>query len=133
MPFGSVNARMTFPRASKPVLMCMDSLRRSPVLPVLSARSDPAKSIRRSLEVRLYRVEVWGSWMRWCRWSVRMACERLDWSFMAVGPVRRRAFPVAKTLRSSSAEHTSCSTAPTSTVDRNREVIMHLTTLDLKC
>uniref|UniRef100_A0A673Y8M9 Uncharacterized protein n=1 Tax=Salmo trutta TaxID=8032 RepID=A0A673Y8M9_SALTR len=50
--WGSESARMTLPRASKPVLMWTDSLRRKPVFPVRAARSDPARSTRWSLEER---------------------------------------------------------------------------------
>lgn len=40
---------MQFPRANNDLLMLAPSFIRKPVLPVLEARSDPARSIRESL------------------------------------------------------------------------------------
>ena len=42
----SLRALITFPRASRPLLMWTDSLKRSPMLPVRWARSEPAKSTK---------------------------------------------------------------------------------------
>uniref|UniRef100_A0A8C2WHR1 Uncharacterized protein n=1 Tax=Cyclopterus lumpus TaxID=8103 RepID=A0A8C2WHR1_CYCLU len=89
---GSERARMTLPRASRPVLIWTDSLRRVPVFPVFPARSEPARSTRQSLEERTDCKEE----------SVRMA-----------------ALPVSRTLSSSSAEVTTTSLAPTTTENTN--------------
>uniref|UniRef100_A0A673C3I1 Uncharacterized protein n=1 Tax=Sphaeramia orbicularis TaxID=375764 RepID=A0A673C3I1_9TELE len=97
---GSDRALITLPSARRPVLMYTDSLRRVPVLPVFPARSDPARSTRQSLEER-----------------TDFEKDRLDFSFIPVVPVWRRAFPISNTLRSSSAEETVTSLAPTTTAN----------------
>uniref|UniRef100_A0A8C8H1L3 Uncharacterized protein n=1 Tax=Oncorhynchus tshawytscha TaxID=74940 RepID=A0A8C8H1L3_ONCTS len=89
--WGSESARMTLPRASKPVLMWTDSLRRRPVFPVRAARSDPARSTR---------------------WSLEKRTEPSSW---LLGPVCLRALPASRTLCNSSAEVITVSLAPTTT------------------
>uniref|UniRef100_A0A8C7GP51 Uncharacterized protein n=1 Tax=Oncorhynchus kisutch TaxID=8019 RepID=A0A8C7GP51_ONCKI len=74
--WGSESARMTLPRASKPVLMWTDSLRRRPVFPVRAARSDPARSTR---------------------WSLEKRTEPSSW---LLGPVCLRALPASRTITS---------------------------------
>uniref|UniRef100_A0A6Q2YAU1 Uncharacterized protein n=1 Tax=Esox lucius TaxID=8010 RepID=A0A6Q2YAU1_ESOLU len=94
-PRGKLNARITLPRASRPVLMWTESLRRMPVFPVRAARSDPARSTTWSLEQ-----------------------QRLERSFICVGPVCRRALPACRTLSNSSAEVVTASLPSTSDATR---------------
>uniref|UniRef100_A0A3Q2YVQ4 Uncharacterized protein n=1 Tax=Hippocampus comes TaxID=109280 RepID=A0A3Q2YVQ4_HIPCM len=111
---GWERARMTFPNAKRPVLMCTDSSKRTPVLPVLPTRSEPAKSTTQNLERRSGLSGPAGG--RWRSHSVRTVCERLECSFIRVAPVWRKALPTSKTLRSSSQEETATSLAPTTTI-----------------
>uniref|UniRef100_A0A4W3JLE8 Uncharacterized protein n=1 Tax=Callorhinchus milii TaxID=7868 RepID=A0A4W3JLE8_CALMI len=62
----SPKALMTFPSANRPLFICTDSLKRSPVFPVFVTRSEPARSTK---------------------YIVKMACERLECSFICVVPV----------------------------------------------
>uniref|UniRef100_A0A3P8UY24 Uncharacterized protein n=1 Tax=Cynoglossus semilaevis TaxID=244447 RepID=A0A3P8UY24_CYNSE len=77
----------------------------TPVLPVFPARSDPARSIRRSLEVRTDLTEELSLWQH-CR---------LERSFIPVMAICRSVLPVCRTLRSSSAELMTISLAPITT------------------
>uniref|UniRef100_A0A8C4RXY5 Uncharacterized protein n=1 Tax=Erpetoichthys calabaricus TaxID=27687 RepID=A0A8C4RXY5_ERPCA len=47
---GSPRALITFPNANNPLLICTDSLNRSPVLPVLVTLSEPARSTKWNFE-----------------------------------------------------------------------------------
>lgn len=51
---GSASALMTFPRASRDLLIFVPSTKRAPLALVALARSDPARSIRDILAMRIF-------------------------------------------------------------------------------
>uniref|UniRef100_A0A8C5BPN5 Uncharacterized protein n=1 Tax=Gadus morhua TaxID=8049 RepID=A0A8C5BPN5_GADMO len=113
---GSPRAPMTLPRASRPLLIWMLSLSRSPVFPVRSTRSEPARSTKWNLEVRMWRLAGRGPPpRRWSTCRVKTVWERLERGFIAVAPVWRAVFPDSSRLSTSSRPSTSHSFTPHST------------------
>uniref|UniRef100_A0A4W4G965 Uncharacterized protein n=1 Tax=Electrophorus electricus TaxID=8005 RepID=A0A4W4G965_ELEEL len=82
----------------------MLSLSRSPVFPVLTIRSDPARSTKWNLEERTWRPPPAAlDPPRRCSMStVKMVWERLEHGFIWVAPVWRAVFPDSKRLKTSS-------------------------------
>uniref|UniRef100_A0A8C0FZF8 Uncharacterized protein n=1 Tax=Chelonoidis abingdonii TaxID=106734 RepID=A0A8C0FZF8_CHEAB len=127
---GSPKALITLPRASRPLLIWILSFRRSPVFPVFTTRSEPARSTKWNLEARTWpeaRAEAlsWRvSWVsrpapRRCSMvTVKMVCERLDCVLMWVAPVCLTVLPISSRLRTSSSPSTSVSFTPYSTATR---------------
>ena len=79
----SQSALITLPSARRPLLIWMPSFSRSPLAPVRFARSDPARSTKCILGVKLLPS------MRSSSDSVKTACERDEVAFMLVAPVAR--------------------------------------------
>uniref|UniRef100_A0A2K5CZ47 Secreted protein n=1 Tax=Aotus nancymaae TaxID=37293 RepID=A0A2K5CZ47_AOTNA len=120
--WGSPKALMTLPSARRLLLIWMLSLRRSPVLPVLSTLSEPARSTKWNLETSSWpaagRGRRLGVRPRCSRVAVKTVCERLDRRLRCVAPVCRAAFPISRRLSTSSRPSTSTSFTPHSTADR---------------
>ena len=104
---------MTFPRASKPLLIWMPSCRRAPSAFVRFARSEPARSTR-CIFARVTSPGASAPADTVSTWMVNMACERDDRSFMPVAAVARAFDPSRSALAISSIVRTSFSRAPTS-------------------
>uniref|UniRef100_F7AUT7 Secreted protein n=1 Tax=Equus caballus TaxID=9796 RepID=F7AUT7_HORSE len=104
--WGSPRALMTLPRARRLLLIWMLSLSRSPVLPVLSTLSDPARSTKWNLERRSWpaagRGRRLGVRPRCSRVTVKTVCERLERWLRCVAPVCRAALPISRRLSTSS-------------------------------
>ena len=90
---------MTSPRAERDWLMALASSRRSPVAPVLSDRSDPAKSTRLSFPVVVFPVVLSLTSTR----MDRIEWLRLDSAFIFVAPVCRMLLPVSNSFTSEAA------------------------------
>uniref|UniRef100_A0A6B0V0B1 Putative secreted protein n=1 Tax=Ixodes ricinus TaxID=34613 RepID=A0A6B0V0B1_IXORI len=121
LPEASPSAEITFPRARSPQLMEMPSLARSPVAPVRLSRSDPARSTKWNLAVRVsnsLKVDASPSppssssapsssgtvTTRCCLMCrVKMAWDREDWTFIAVLAVMRESAPDSRHLITCSA------------------------------
>uniref|UniRef100_A0A4W6C7C4 Uncharacterized protein n=1 Tax=Lates calcarifer TaxID=8187 RepID=A0A4W6C7C4_LATCA len=103
LPFllGSPSAPITFPRARRPLLICILSFNLSPVFPVLKMRSDPA---RRDIP------------RRWSMYTVKIVCDRLEFGFIWVAPVCLAVFPDSSKLSTSSSPSTSHSFTPHKTM-----------------
>ncbi|KAJ1069621.1 hypothetical protein K5549_006205 [Capra hircus] len=118
--WGSPRALMTLPSAKRLLLIWMLSLSRSPVLPVLSTLSEPAKSTKWNLETSSWpaagRGRRLGARPRCSRVTVKMVWERLERRLKCVAPVCRAAFPISRRLSTSSRPSTSTSFTPHSTV-----------------
>uniref|UniRef100_A0A674K6A8 Uncharacterized protein n=1 Tax=Terrapene triunguis TaxID=2587831 RepID=A0A674K6A8_9SAUR len=127
---GSPKALITLPRASRPLLIWILSFRRSPVFPVFTTRSEPARSTKWNLEARTW-PEAGTEALSWrVRWvsrpaprrcsmvTVKMVCERLDCVLMWVAPVCLTVLPISSRLRTSSSPSTSVSFTPYSTATR---------------
>uniref|UniRef100_A0A452J388 Uncharacterized protein n=1 Tax=Gopherus agassizii TaxID=38772 RepID=A0A452J388_9SAUR len=108
---GSPKALITLPRASRPLLIWILSFRRSPVFPVFTTRSEPARSTKWNLEARTCRPAP----RRCSMITVKMVCERLDCVLMWVAPVCLTVLPISSRLRTSSSPSTSVSFTPYST------------------
>lgn len=124
--FGSPRAPITFPRARSPLLIWILSFSRSPVLPVLRIRSDPARSTKWNLEHRIceFLLAVREP-PRLCSIStVKMVWERLEWGFIWVAPVWRAVFPDSKRLKTSSSPSTSHSLTPHRTVEKEKHFLL---------
>uniref|UniRef100_A0A2K5QJE5 Secreted protein n=1 Tax=Cebus imitator TaxID=2715852 RepID=A0A2K5QJE5_CEBIM len=117
--WGSPRALMTLPSARRLLLIWMLSLRRSPVLPVLSTLSEPARSTKWNLETSSWPAAGWGRRLgvrpRCSRVTVKTVCERLDSRLRCVAPVCRAALPISRRLSTSSRPSTSTSFTPHST------------------
>uniref|UniRef100_A0A8C7H9Z3 Uncharacterized protein n=1 Tax=Oncorhynchus kisutch TaxID=8019 RepID=A0A8C7H9Z3_ONCKI len=96
---GSPRAPMTFPRASRPLLIWMLSFSLSPVFPVRRILSDPPPR-------------------RWSMCTLKMVCERLEWGFIWVAPVCLAVLPDSSRLSTSSSPSTSHSFTPHSTAGK---------------
>uniref|UniRef100_A0A7M4FH24 Uncharacterized protein n=1 Tax=Crocodylus porosus TaxID=8502 RepID=A0A7M4FH24_CROPO len=127
---GSPKALITFPRASNPLLIWMLSFSLSPVFPVFTTRSEPARSTKWNLETRTWpearpTEQLWRARRpapRRCSMvTVKMVCERLDCMLMWVAPVCLAVFPISSRLRTSSSPSTSVSFTPYSTATRQEE------------
>ncbi|KAK2503243.1 hypothetical protein MC885_005974 [Smutsia gigantea] len=116
---GSPRALMTLPRARRPLLIWMLSLSRSPVLPVLSTLSEPARSTKWNLETSSWpaagRGRRLGMRPRCSRVTVKIVWERLERRLKCVAPVCRAALPTSRRLSTSSRPSTSTSFTPHST------------------
>uniref|UniRef100_A0A2K6C4W0 Secreted protein n=1 Tax=Macaca nemestrina TaxID=9545 RepID=A0A2K6C4W0_MACNE len=112
-------ALMTLPSARRLLLIWMLSLSRSPVLPVLSTLSEPARSTKWNLETSSWpwagRGRRLGARPRCSRVTVKTVCERLDRRLRCVAPVCRAALPISRRLSTSSRPSTSTSFTPHST------------------
>uniref|UniRef100_A0A673TTC4 Secreted protein n=1 Tax=Suricata suricatta TaxID=37032 RepID=A0A673TTC4_SURSU len=117
--WGSPRALMTLPSARRLLLIWMLSLSRSPVLPVLSTRSEPARSTKWNLETSSWpaggRGRRLGARPRCSRVTVKTVCERLDRRLRCVAPVWRAALPISSRLSTSSRPSTATSFTPHST------------------
>uniref|UniRef100_A0A8I6GKS3 Uncharacterized LOC120099868 n=1 Tax=Rattus norvegicus TaxID=10116 RepID=A0A8I6GKS3_RAT len=118
--WGSPRALMTFPRASRVLLIWMLSLSRSPVLPVFRTLSEPARSTKWNLETSRWpapgRGKRVGARPLCSRVTVKTVCERLERRLKCVAPVCRAALPISRRLSTSSRPSTSTSFTPQSTV-----------------
>uniref|UniRef100_A0A663E6T3 Uncharacterized protein n=2 Tax=Accipitrinae TaxID=8955 RepID=A0A663E6T3_AQUCH len=102
---GSPKALMTLPKARRPLLIWILSFSLSPVFPVFTIRSEPARSTkgRRPAPRRCSMV------------TVKMVCERLDCLLTWVAPVCLAVFPISSRLSTSSSPSTSDSFTPSLT------------------
>lgn len=89
----SARAEMTFPSVTSDLLMFPPSFRRTPLAPVASARSLPARSTRWILLT--VSLGISASNLACVKQRVKMACERLLTSFMLVLAVVRLMFPAS--------------------------------------
>uniref|UniRef100_A0A8C0L1Z5 Secreted protein n=1 Tax=Canis lupus dingo TaxID=286419 RepID=A0A8C0L1Z5_CANLU len=115
--WGSPRALMTLPKARRLLLIWMLSLSRSPVLPVLSTLSEPARSTKWNLETSSWpaagRGMRLGARPRCSRVTVKTVWERLDRRLRCVAPV----------LSTSSRPSTSTSFTPHSTVTLGEQLV----------
>mmetsp|Transcript_114602 Transcript_114602/g.222546 ORF Transcript_114602/g.222546 Transcript_114602/m.222546 type:complete len:238 (-) Transcript_114602:196-909(-) len=101
--FGSPKAEITLPSASSPWLILTPSRKRSPTVPVFFARSEPARSAKRTLavttspELRIVCSSV----------IVKIAWDRELLSFMLVEAVVLNTAPFSRQRRSSDGRRTS--------------------------
>uniref|UniRef100_A0A493SYV2 Uncharacterized protein n=1 Tax=Anas platyrhynchos platyrhynchos TaxID=8840 RepID=A0A493SYV2_ANAPP len=128
---GSPRALMTLPKASSPQLIWMLSFSLSPVFPVFTIRSEPARSTKWNLETRTWPEAGTEGWLwrarrvrrpapRRCSIvTVKMVCERLDCALMWVAPVCLAVLPISSRLSTSSSPSTSDSFTPLSTATAN--------------
>uniref|UniRef100_A0A8C6ZS82 Uncharacterized protein n=1 Tax=Nothoprocta perdicaria TaxID=30464 RepID=A0A8C6ZS82_NOTPE len=105
---GSPKALITLPKASRPLLIWILSFSLSPVFPVFTIRSEPARSTkaRRARRPAPRRCSMV---------TVKMVCERLDCALMWVAPVCLAVLPISSRLKTSSSPSTSDSFTPHST------------------
>uniref|UniRef100_A0A8C3MP79 Uncharacterized protein n=1 Tax=Geospiza parvula TaxID=87175 RepID=A0A8C3MP79_GEOPR len=127
---GSPKALMTLPKARRPQLIWILSFSLSPVFPVFTIRSEPARSTKWNLETRTCPAAgTAGGWRcrgrrpapRRCSMvTVKMVCERLDCLLMCVAPVCLAVFPISSRLSTSSSPSTSDSFTPQSTAKQRQ-------------
>uniref|UniRef100_A0A674HQZ0 Uncharacterized protein n=1 Tax=Taeniopygia guttata TaxID=59729 RepID=A0A674HQZ0_TAEGU len=101
---GSPKALMTLPKARRPQLIWILSFSLSPVFPVFTILSEPARGSRPAPR-------------RCSMVTVKMVCERLDCLLMWVAPVCLAVFPISSRLSTSSSPSTSDSFTPQSTAN----------------
>jgi len=103
--FSSVSAAITFPRASRPLLIEIPSYIYLPEAPVFFILSEPARSTKWNF-AEIFSSDIWTSSLAFSAcysttltifWSiviVKMACERDEPSFIMVELVTRSAIPL---------------------------------------
>eukprot|EP00160_Parvularia_atlantis_P014531 Unigene3677_Nuclearia_a/m.11212 Unigene3677_Nuclearia_a/g.11212 ORF Unigene3677_Nuclearia_a/g.11212 Unigene3677_Nuclearia_a/m.11212 type:complete len:570 (+) Unigene3677_Nuclearia_a:1-1710(+) len=89
----SASALMTSPSVLSDLLILAPSLSRSPVVPLLPARSLPARSTRLILLVFSLVIFTSGSYLTCVSTSVKIACDRLLSAFIAVAATVRALLP----------------------------------------
>mmetsp|Transcript_69640 Transcript_69640/g.191123 ORF Transcript_69640/g.191123 Transcript_69640/m.191123 type:complete len:401 (+) Transcript_69640:521-1723(+) len=115
--FLSASAVMQLPSASSERLILAPSLSRCPVLSVLLARSEPARSTIDSLPIRTLPVTC--AVASDCSMvTCSTACERLETWFAAVGSTVRYRLPRCSSSRISAAESAPYSVMPCTTMPR---------------
>ena len=94
----NASAEMQLPRQESDWLMAAPSFRRSPVAPVESARSLPARSIRLMMATLSFAVPAARSTLVCVRMIWKMVCARDEVAFMAVDATVRALLPASMSL-----------------------------------
>lgn len=106
----SASAEMTLPSDESDLLMAAPSLRRSPVAPVDSARSEPARSTRFMSDLISFLRP--SSLISWHTVMVMIVCAREEVAFICVAATVREAVPASIVALIFSKESTATAFAP---------------------